>query len=152
QQVFGMAEGLVNYTRLDDPQDIVIYTQGCPISPADEIRVVDEEDREVPRNQVGQLLTRGPYTIRGYFPCGDDNLDPQHAKNFTADGFYRICDLGRVTDDGYLHVEGRCKDQINRGGEKISAEEVENHLLAHPAVHDVAMVGIPDPYLGERNC
>lgn len=152
QQVFGMAEGLVNYTRLDDPQDIVIYTQGCPISPADEIRVVDEEDREVPRNQVGQLLTRGPYTIRGYFPCGDDNLDRQHAKNFTADGFYRTGDLVRVTDDGYLLVEGRCKDQINRGGEKISAEEVENHLLAHPAVHDVAMVGIPDPYLGERNC
>lgn len=152
QQVFGMAEGLVNYTRLDDPDEIVIHTQGRPISNADEIRVVDEEDREVPRNQLGQLLTRGPYTIRGYFPCGDDNLDRLNAKNFTLDGFYRTGDLVRLTDDGYLIVEGRCKDQINRGGEKISAEEVENHLLAHPAVHDVAMVGIADAYLGERNC
>jgi 2,3-dihydroxybenzoate-AMP ligase len=152
QQVFGMAEGLVNYTRLDDPDDLVIHTQGRPISAADEIRIVDEDDRELPRNQLGQLLTRGPYTIRGYFPCGDDNLDRLNAKNFTPDGFYRTGDMVRLTDDGYLIVEGRCKDQINRGGEKISAEEVENHLLAHPAVHDVAMVGMADPYLGERNC
>lgn len=152
QQVFGMAEGLVNYTRLNDPEEVVIHTQGRPISPADEIRVVDEEDRDVGLNQLGQLLTRGPYTIRGYFPCGDGNIDRQNAKNFTADGFYRTGDLVRLTESGYLVVEGRCKDQINRGGEKISAEEVENHLLAHPAVHDVAMVGISDPYLGERNC
>lgn len=152
QQVFGMAEGLVNYTHLDDPDDLVIHTQGRPVSPADEIRIVDEDERELPRNQLGQLLTRGPYTIRGYFPCGDDNLDRLNAKNFTPDGFYRTGDLVRLTDDGYLIVEGRCKDQINRGGEKISAEEVENHLLAHPAIHDVAMVGMVDPYLGERNC
>ncbi len=152
QQVFGMAEGLVNYTRLNDADHVVVHTQGRPMSPADEIRIVDEDDRELPRNQLGQLLTRGPYTIRGYFPCGDDNLDRANAKNFTADGFYRTGDLVRLTDDGYLIVEGRCKDQINRGGEKISAEEVENHLLAHPAVHDVAMVGMADPYLGERNC
>lgn len=152
QQVFGMAEGLVNYTRLGDPDDLVIHTQGRPISPADEIRIVDEDDRELPRNQLGQLLTRGPYTIRGYFPCGDDNLDRQNGRNFTPDGFYRTGDMVRLTDEGYLIVEGRCKDQINRGGEKISAEEVENHLLAHPAVHDVAMVGMADPYLGERNC
>lgn len=152
QQVFGMAEGLVNYTRLNDPQEIVIHTQGRPISPADEIRVVDEDDRELPPNQLGQLLTRGPYTIRGYFPSGDESVDRQNAKNFTADGFYRTGDLVRLSEQGYLIVEGRCKDQINRGGEKISAEEVENHLLAHPAVHDVAMVGISDPYLGERTC
>ena len=152
QQVFGMAEGLVNYTRLDDPDEVVIHTQGRPISPADEIRIVDEEDKEVSPKQLGQLLTRGPYTIRGYFPCGDDNLDRLNEKNFTPDGFYRTGDLVRQTDNGYLIVEGRCKDQINRGGEKISAEEVENHLLAHPAVHDVAMVGMADAYLGERNC
>lgn len=152
QQVFGMAEGLVNYTRLNDADDIVIHTQGRPISPADEIRVVDEEDQDVAIGQLGQLLTRGPYTIRGYFPCGDADLDRQNGKNFTADGFYRTGDLVRLTENGYLIVEGRCKDQINRGGEKISAEEVENHLLAHPAIYDVAMVGISDPYLGERNC
>ncbi|ASW55458.1 (2,3-dihydroxybenzoyl)adenylate synthase [Plantactinospora sp. KBS50] len=147
QQVFGMAEGLVNYTRLDDPDPLVWHTQGRPISPDDEILVVDDADRPVPAGEVGHLLTRGPYTIRGYWRADEHNREA-----FTADGFYRTGDLVRHRDDGYLVVEGRAKDQINRGGEKVAAEEVENHLLAHPAVHDVAVVAVPDPYLGERTC
>jgi 2,3-dihydroxybenzoate-AMP ligase len=147
QQVFGMAEGLVNYTRLDDGDDLVLHTQGRPISPDDEIRVVDDEDRPVPAGEVGHLLTRGPYTIRGYWRADEHNLTA-----FTADGFYRTGDLVRQVAGGYLVVEGRAKDQINRGGEKIAAEEVENHLLTHPAVHDVAVVAVPDAYLGERSC
>ncbi|HLL69418.1 MAG TPA: (2,3-dihydroxybenzoyl)adenylate synthase [Micromonosporaceae bacterium] len=146
QQVFGMAEGLVNYTRLDDPDDIVRHTQGRPISPDDEIRVVDDADVDVPPGEAGHLLTRGPYTIRGYF-----RADAHNATVFTADGFYRTGDLVRLVD-GYLVVTGRAKDQVNRGGEKIAVEEVENHLLAHPGVHDVAVVAMPDPYLGERTC
>lgn len=147
QQVFGMAEGLVNYTRLDDSADITIETQGRPISPDDEVRVVDDEDRDVETGQVGHLLTRGPYTIRGYYKA-----DAHNAKAFTRDGFYRTGDLVRRTPSGYLIVEGRAKDQINRGGDKIAAEEVENYLLAHPAVRDVALVAMPDTFLGERSC
>ncbi|WP_037454082.1 (2,3-dihydroxybenzoyl)adenylate synthase [Skermanella stibiiresistens] len=147
QQVFGMAEGLVNYTRLDDPDDIVIHTQGRPISPDDEILVVDDDDREVPAGAVGHLLTRGPYTIRGYYDSPEHN-----ARAFTPDGFYRTGDLVRLTPLGYLVVEGRAKDQINRGGDKVAAEEVENHILAHPAVRDVAVVAMPDAFLGERTC
>ncbi len=147
QQVFGMAEGLVNYTRLDDPEEVVINTQGRPMSQYDEIRIVDEDDLEVEPGQVGQLLTRGPYTIRGYYRAEEHN-----AKAFTSDGFYRTGDLVRMTSSGYLIVEGRDKDQINRGGEKIAAEEVENHLLAHPDVHDAAIVSMPDRFLGERSC
>ncbi|SNY73018.1 (2,3-dihydroxybenzoyl)adenylate synthase [Paractinoplanes atraurantiacus] len=147
QQVFGMAEGLVNYTRLDDPDEIVLTTQGRPISPDDEILVVDDADEPVERGEVGHLLTRGPYTIKGYW-----NAEEHNRTAFTADGFYRTGDLVRHRADGYLVVEGRAKDQINRGGEKIAAEEVENHLLTHPAVHDVAVVAIPDAYLGERTC
>ncbi|WP_436534825.1 (2,3-dihydroxybenzoyl)adenylate synthase [Actinoplanes sp. HUAS TT8] len=147
QQVFGMAEGLVNYTRLDDPDDVVLHTQGRPISPDDEVLIVDDDDRPVPDGTVGHLLTRGPYTIRGYW-----NAEEHNRTAFTADGFYRTGDLVRRRPDGYLVVEGRAKDQINRGGEKIAAEEVENHLLTHPAVHDVAVVAVPDPYLGERTC
>jgi len=145
QQVFGMAEGLVNYTRFGDPDEIVLHTQGRPISPDDEIRVVDDDGFEVPSGEVGHLLTRGPYTIRGYWRAEEHN-----ATAFTPDGFYRTGDLVRVVDGGYLVVTGRAKDQINRGGEKIAAEEVENHILAHPAVHDAAVVAVPDPYLGER--
>ncbi|GGM78487.1 2,3-dihydroxybenzoate-AMP ligase [Thermopolyspora flexuosa] len=147
QQVFGMAEGLVNYTRYDDPEEIIVTSQGRPISEDDEIRIVDDEDREVPEGTVGHLLTRGPYTIRGYYKA------PEHNKNaFTEDGFYRTGDLVRRLPSGHLVVEGRAKDQINRGGDKIAGEEVENHLLAHPNVHDAVVVGVPDPYLGERAC
>ncbi|MER7764365.1 AMP-binding protein [Streptomyces sp. NPDC097619] len=147
QQVFGMAEGLVNYTRLDDPEELVNGTQGRPISPDDEVLVVDDEDRPVPPGTPGHLLTRGPYTIRGYWRAPDHN-----ARSFTADGFYRTGDLVRELPGGHLVVTGRAKDQINRGGEKIAAEEVENHLLAHPAVHDANVVAEPDAYLGERTC
>jgi 2,3-dihydroxybenzoate-AMP ligase len=146
QQVFGMAEGLVSYTRLDDREDIVIGTQGRPISEAfDEVRVVDEDGRAVPDGALGHLLTRGPCTIRGYY----DDADPG---SFTADGFYRTGDVVRRLPSGHLVVEGRAKDQINRGGEKIAPDEVEDHLLAHPAVHDAAVVGVPDERLGERSC
>ncbi|MFJ7640433.1 (2,3-dihydroxybenzoyl)adenylate synthase [Peribacillus sp. NPDC097225] len=147
QQVFGMAEGLVNYTRLDDSNELIVNTQGSPMSEFDEIRVVDEEDKEVAPGEVGTLLTRGPYTICGYYKAPEHN-----EKAFTKDGFYRTGDLVSINSSGYLVVEGRDKDQINRGGEKIAAEEVENHLLAHEAVHDAAIVSMPDEYLGERSC
>ncbi|BDB58862.1 MULTISPECIES: (2,3-dihydroxybenzoyl)adenylate synthase [Rhodococcus] len=147
QQVFGMAEGLVNYTRLDDDEDTIVTTQGRPISPDDEIRVVDDADEPVPAGTTGHLLTRGPYTIRGYY-----NAPEHNSTAFTPDGFYRTGDIVRLTEHGYIVVEGRAKDQINRGGEKIAAEEVENHLIAHPAVLDAAVVSMPDQYLGERTC
>ncbi|NMD96044.1 (2,3-dihydroxybenzoyl)adenylate synthase [Rhodococcus sp. BL-253-APC-6A1W] len=147
QQVFGMAEGLVNYTRLDDDDETIIRTQGRPISPHDEIRVVDDADEPVPFGAPGHLLTRGPYTIRGYY-----NAPEHNSTAFTPDGFYRTGDIVRITEHGYIVVEGRAKDQINRGGEKIAAEEVENHLVAHPAVLDAAVVAMPDQYLGERTC
>ncbi|WP_337061758.1 (2,3-dihydroxybenzoyl)adenylate synthase [Kineococcus sp. G2] len=147
QQVFGMAEGLVNYTRLDDPEDVVVHTQGRPISPHDEVRVVDEDDRDVPPGEHGYLLTRGPYTIRAYHAA-----PAQNRSSFTADGFYRTGDVVRLRPDGNLVVEGRAADRVNRGGEKVSAEEVEDVLLTHPDVHDAALVGVPDDHLGERTC
>ncbi|MFT3736657.1 MAG: (2,3-dihydroxybenzoyl)adenylate synthase [Rhodocyclaceae bacterium] len=147
QQVFGMAEGLVNYTRFDDEESLVVGTQGRAISPDDEVRIVDDEDRDVPAGEAGHLITRGPYTIRGYF-----RADVHNARAFTHDGFYRTGDIVRCLPGGYLVVEGRNKDQINRGGDKVAAEEVENHLLAHPAVLDAAVVAMPDAYLGERSC
>jgi 2,3-dihydroxybenzoate-AMP ligase len=146
-QVFGMAEGLLCYTRTADPADVVIETQGRPVSPADEIRVVDETGRALPAGEIGELETRGPYTIRGYY-----RADAHNRTAFTADGFYRTGDLVRVHPSGNLVVEGRRKDLINRGGEKISAEEIENLIVAHPAVLNAAVIAIPDPVLGERAC
>jgi len=147
QQVFGMAEGLVNYTRLDDDEETILTTQGRPISPDDEVRVVDDHGQPVPDGQPGYLLARGPYTIRAYH-----NDEAANARAFTEDGFYRTGDVVQRTPAGYLVVQGRAHDHINRAGEKISAEEVEDHLLAHPQVFDAAVVSIPDDYLGERIC
>ncbi|WP_406143820.1 (2,3-dihydroxybenzoyl)adenylate synthase [Streptomyces sp. NBC_01012] len=144
-QVFGMAEGLVNYTRLDDDPETVVTTQGRPISEDDEVRVVDDRDEDVPDGDFGHLLTRGPYTIRGYWRAPEHNR-----KSFTEDGFYRTGDIVRRTPTGHLIVEGRAKDQINRGGEKVAPEEIENIILGHPSVHDVSVVGVADAYLGER--
>lgn len=147
QQVFGMAEGLLNFTRLDDPDDVVCTTQGRPMSPADEVRVVDELDDDVPDGDPGLLLTRGPYTPRGYYRAAEQN-----ARAFTTDGWYRSGDICRRTDEGNLIVEGRDKDMINRGGEKISAEEIENFVYQLPQVSQVAAVAMPDKELGERVC
>ncbi|MFD0052416.1 (2,3-dihydroxybenzoyl)adenylate synthase [Streptomyces sp. NPDC127168] len=144
-QVFGMAEGLVNYTRLEDDPETVVTTQGLPISPDDEVRIVDDGDRDVPDGEFGHLLTRGPYTIRGYWRAPDHN-----GRSFTEEGFYRTGDIVRRTPSGHLVVEGRAKDQINRGGEKVAPEEIENIILAHPDVHDVSLVAVPDDFLGER--
>jgi 2,3-dihydroxybenzoate-AMP ligase len=147
QQVFGMAEGLVNYTRLDDPEELIVGTQGRPSSADDEVQIVDDLGNPVPEGEPGNLLTRGPYTIRGYHNDAGAN-----ARAFTEDGFYRTGDIVRRTPEGYLVVQGRATDHINRAGEKISAEEIEDHLLAHPRVFDAAVVSIPDAYLGERSC
>ena len=147
QENFGMAEGMLMFVRLDDPEDVRMETVGRPVSPDDEVRLVDDDDNEVAPGEVGELLARGPYTLRGYLGVPEYN-----ARAFTSDGFYRSGDLMRRHPSGNYMVEGRKKDLINRGGEKISAEEIENLILTHPAVQNVACVPMPDPILGERMC
>ena len=142
-----MSEGMLFFVRLDDPQDDKLETCGRPICPDDEVRLVDDEGREVAPGEVGELTCRGPYTLRGYYGVPEYN-----ARQFTADGFYRSGDLMRKHASGNYIVEGRKKDLINRGGEKISAEEVENLILMHPAVQNVACVPMPDAALGEKMC
>ncbi len=143
---FGTGEGLLMKTRPDDPDEIRYTASGRPVSPGDEIRVVDDLDQEVPDGVVGELLARGPYTVRGYYN------DPEaNAKAFTADGFYRMGDIVKRIGS-YVYVVGRRKDLVNRGGEKISCEEVENHILAHPAVASACVVAMPDDVYGEKAC
>lgn len=144
---FGMAEGLTNLTRPDDPWDVIRETQGRPVSAADEIKIVDDNGEEVSPGVVGELITRGPYTIRGYYKSEEHNRQA-----FTADGFYRTGDMVRLHPTGNLVVEGRRKDLINRGGEKISAEEIENLIISHENIHMAAVVAMPDPVMGERCC
>lgn len=150
-QLFGMGEGLCVVTKLDDPAAVRSVSIGSPISPHDEVRILQPgyED-EVPTGEVGELCARGPYTIRGYFDAPEHN-----ARAFTSDGFYRSGDLASVRiieGKPNLLVEGRIKDLINRGGEKINAEEVEFLLVSHPSIDEAALVAMPDERLGERAC
>jgi len=147
QQVFGMAEGLLCYTRPGDPPEVVDRTQGRPLSADDELRIVDDAGRPVVPGAEGELLVRGPYTFNGYFCAESDN-----ARCFDPDGFYRSGDLVRQHADGYLEVTGRVKDVIHRGGETIAAGDLEEHLCAHPAISSAAAVALPDPYLGQKVC
>ena len=147
QENFGMAEGLLMFVRLDDPLDVRMETVGRRICPDDEIVLLGEDDQPVPFGEVGELCCRGPYTLRGYYKAAEHNQ-----RAFTPDGFYRSGDLLRQHPSGNYMVEGRKKDLINRGAEKVSAEEIEELILRHPAVENVACVPMPDPVLGERNC
>jgi 2,3-dihydroxybenzoate-AMP ligase len=147
QENFGMSEGTLFFVRRDDPEVVRLETVGSPVSPDDEVRLTDEEGRDVPDGEVGELTVRGPYTLRGYYRVPEYN-----ARQFTPDGFYRSGDLMRRHPSGSYLVEGRIKDLVNRGGEKISAEEIENLILTHPSVRNVACVPVPDPVLGERMC
>ncbi|WP_329172499.1 AMP-binding protein [Streptomyces sp. NBC_01477] len=151
RQMFGMAEGLFTLTPPQAPDAVRLHTVGAPISPADEIRVYGiGSETEVPDGAEGELCARGPYTIRGYYRAAGHN-----AAAFTADGFYRTGDLARrhiVDGAAYYSIDGRIKDVINRGAEKVHAEEVEELVVAHPDVRNAALVAMPDPVLGERVC
>jgi len=147
QENFGMSEGLLMFVRAGDPEDVLLETCGRPVCADDEVMLIDDEGREVPDGEVGELACRGPYTLRGYYGVPEYN-----ARQFTPDGFYRSGDLMRKHPSGNYVVEGRKKDLINRGGEKISAEEIENLILMHPAVQNVACVPMPDPAMGEKMC
>ncbi|MFC5676007.1 AMP-binding protein [Aeromicrobium endophyticum] len=150
-QTFGMGEGMFTLTPFDAPRELRSTTVGPPLAADDEVRILEPGgEQEVSDGEVGELACRGWYTIPGYFSSGEHN-----ASAFTADGFFRTGDLARVTvHDGqrFISIEGRLKDLINRGGEKINAEELEGLLRRHPQVQDAAVVAMPDKVLGERVC
>ncbi|GAA4709888.1 (2,3-dihydroxybenzoyl)adenylate synthase [Pseudonocardia yuanmonensis] len=150
-QLFGMGEGLFLTTRPGTPRAARLETVGTPLSPLDEVRILEPgTEDEVPPGEVGELCARGPYTLPGYYDAPEHN-----ARAFTSDGFYRTGDLAawvEIEGERYVSIEGRIKDLVNRGGEKINAEEVELLLLRHPRVTGAAVVPMPDPRLGERTC
>jgi 2,3-dihydroxybenzoate-AMP ligase len=146
QEDFGTGEGLLNMTRLDDCDEFILNSSGAPVCNDDEIKVVDDNGLEVPDGQPGELICRGPYTIRGYYNAPEANTSA-----FTSDGFYRMGDIVRKYNR-HVFAEGRKKDLINRGGEKISAEEVENYILQNPKIASACVVAMPDKRYGERAC
>ncbi len=144
QQVFGIAEGLICTTKLEDDDETRFYKQGTPVSSYDEPRIVDEEGRDLPAGEFGHLITRGPYTIYSYFKGAKECVDEQC--------YFLTGDRARFCEDGNIQVVGRLMEMINRAGEKIDPTELEDMLVSHPEIEDVQVVGIKDDNLGEKIC
>ncbi len=135
----------VTGSALADPERWHAETDGRPVGGA-EARVVDEDGRVLPAGERGLLQVRGPELCLGYL---DASLN---ASAFDADGWFATGDVAVIDGDGCVRIAGRAKDVIVRGGENISAKEVEDLLFEHPDVREVAVVGYPDEVLGERAC
>ncbi len=148
--VFGMTEGLLMFTQPTDPKEVRDNCVGRPVSRFDEVRLVDPDTFEdVPLGETGELWTKGPYTIRGFF-----DAEALNQESF-VDGYYRTGDLlsaREVNGKIYYAFEGRIKDVIDRGGEKINCQEIERVLVQHPSILSVALVAMPDRAYGERAC
>ena len=142
--------GLMDYGALashgvDDPREMRLRSNGR-LMPGTEFLVLDEAGRPLPQGAIGEICARGPH-------CNGDYIsDPKGMRIAWRDGFFHTGDLGRVTEDGYLVLEGRSKDIIIRGGQNISAHEVTTILCRHPAILDAALVRMSDHELGERAC
>jgi len=149
--IFGITEGVLMCSERDAPREVRFGTVGRPVSEHDEIRLLEPgTERDVPFGQAGELCFRGPSTTRGYFLMPDVNR-----ASFTADGFFRTGDVmkaHRIGDRVCYSFEGRMKDNIDRGGEKFGAEEVENVIARHPEIADVKVVAMPDRMFGEKAC
>ncbi|MGD0232442.1 MAG: AMP-binding protein [Syntrophorhabdales bacterium] len=144
---FGSSEGTNISTRPGDGIDIILNSVGRPACPYDTIKIIDEKGNEVAPGIEGELVSKGPGVFTGYFRSPEENKDI-----FTKDGFFKTGDKARKDPAGNITITGRIKDIINRGGEKISALDIENRLCAHPGIRDAAVIGMPDAVLGERIC
>jgi len=144
---FGSSEGTNTATRPGDSLEVICTTVGRPVCPYDTIKIIDPMGKEVPPGTEGELVSKGPGIFTGYFKSPEENKTI-----FTPDGFFRTGDLARKDSRGNISITGRIKDIIVRGGEKVSAAEIEKLLITHPGINDSAVVGMPDKILGERIC
>jgi non-ribosomal peptide synthetase component E (peptide arylation enzyme) len=144
---YGGTEGMEIQTRLEDDIELVCRSVGKPTCPYDTYKIVDLKGRELPRNTQGELVIKGPGIFTGYYNAPEENK-----KAFDQDGFFKTGDLAVMDDAGYITITGRIREMINRGGESISAVEIENLIAAHSDVASVAVIPMPDPVMGERVC
>ncbi|HUT70655.1 MAG TPA: AMP-binding protein [Desulfatiglandales bacterium] len=144
---YGATEGMTTITRPRDDLEIICTTVGRPTCPYDTYKVIDKDGNEPPPNTQGELVLRGPGVFTGYY-----NNPEENKKAFTKDGFFRTGDIAKIDEKGYITLTGRIKEMINRGGESISATEIERLIDRHPDVAAVAVIPMPDPIMGERVC
>ncbi len=136
----------VSVTSPDDPDDKVRFTVGRPLR-GSEVRVLESDGTELPVESVGEIAVKGPGLMVGYY-----RQPVETSRAFSADGFFLTGDLGMVDEEGFLHLVGRRKTVIIRGGFNVHPREVEDRLQSHPAVDEAVVVGVPDEVLGEAIC
>jgi cyclohexanecarboxylate-CoA ligase len=142
---WGMSEvGTATCTRRKDPSERIFGTDGGPLGGI-EFRIVDDQGKQLPAGVDGRLQVRGMSLFVGYLKRPDLN-------QLEEGGWFDTGDVARIDDAGYIRITGRIKDLIIRGGQNIPIVEIEEQLLRHPAVKEVAIVGMPDERLGERAC
>lgn len=144
---YGGTEGQTTITRSNDELETIFRTVGRPTCPYDTYKVVDKDGKDLPSNTPGELLIKGPGVFTGYYKNAEEN-----EKVFDKNGFFKTGDVVKIDDSGSITLTGRVKEMINRGGESISATEIENLIIDHPDVVTVAVIPIPDPEMGERVC
>ena len=144
---YGATEGMTTITRTMDSLDIICTTVGRPTCPYDTYKVIDLEGNDLPVNKPGELVIKGPGVFTGYYNNPDENKGV-----FTEEGFFRTGDVATIDEKGYIRLTGRIKEMINRGGESISATEIEKLITSHKDVANVAVIPMPDPVMGERVC
>ncbi len=144
---YGGTEGMTTITRTTDDLGKICTTVGRPTCPYDTYKVIDRDGNELPLNTQGELVVKGPGVFTGYY-----NNPEENKKAFTEDGFFRTGDVATIDEKGYITITGRIKEMINRGGESISATEIEELISRHPDVAAAAVVPMPDPLMGERVC
>lgn len=144
---YGATEGMTTITRTTDDLETICTTVGRPTCPYDTYKVIDKDGNELPPNTRGELVLKGPGVFTGYYNNPEENKEA-----FTKDGFFRTGDVARIDEKGYITLTGRIKAMINRGGESISATEIERLINRHPDVAAVAVIPMPDPSMGERVC
>jgi len=136
----------VSVTRPDDPEDKRQFTVGRPLA-GTEVRILEADGTPLPVESVGEIAVKGPGLLTGYY-----RQPGETARSFDSEGFFLTGDLGMLDEDGYLHLVGRRKTVIIRGGFNVHPREVENRLGSHPAVDEAAVVGVQDGVLGEAIC
>jgi non-ribosomal peptide synthetase component E (peptide arylation enzyme) len=144
---YGGTEGMTTITRPRDSLEVICTTVGRRTCPFDTYKVIDQKGKALPVGAEGELVLKGPGVFTGYY-----NNPEENKKVFTRDGFFRTGDLARTNEKGYITLTGRIKEMINRGGESISATEIERLITRHPGVAAVAVIPMPDPLMGERVC
>lgn len=144
---YGGTEGMTTITRTTDDLGVICATVGRPTCPYDTYKVIDKDGKALPPGEQGELVLKGPGVFTGYY-----NNPEENKAVFTKEGFFRTGDIAKIDEKGYVTITGRIKEMINRGGESISATEIERLITRHPDVAAVAVIPMPDPLMGERVC